>query len=169
VLQSRIETYLESHGNGIQEILRKETGVLPMPWEGPLPRSGETDVLVGGYRGGWFHPATGYAFPAAVRLAGVLAGAAPDPPAIEALDAVGQEVSRQARFAHRLNRMLFGWVRPHKRWKIFDRFYRLPADTIRRFYAMETTRLDRARILVDRPPFAPWLRIPGGHQKETSA
>ncbi len=52
----------------IAEIVREELGVLPMPWRGELSAPSASPLL-GGYRGGWFHPATGYSFPAALRLA----------------------------------------------------------------------------------------------------
>jgi len=59
---------------------------------------------------------------------------------------------RQVRFALRLNRMVFRWFRGEQRYRVLERFYRLPAPVIRRFYALELTALDRARILFGRPP-----------------
>jgi lycopene beta-cyclase len=47
---------------------------------------------------------------------------------------------------------LFRWFAPEHRYHVLERFYRLPEPTIRRFYALELTALDRARILVGRPP-----------------
>ena len=42
----------------------------------------------------------------------------------------------QAAFARRLNRMLFLWYPPESRRAIFERFYRLPDETIDNFYAL---------------------------------
>ncbi|HSK00525.1 MAG TPA: lycopene cyclase family protein, partial [Kofleriaceae bacterium] len=56
------------------------------------------------------------------------------------------------RFCHRLNRLLFRWFEEGHEWRAIERFYRLPAPLIRRFYALETSAADRARILIGRPP-----------------
>jgi lycopene beta-cyclase len=56
------------------------------------------------------------------------------------------------RYCFWLNRLLFGAFAPEQRFEVLQRFYGLPADTIRRFYALELTRLDRTRILCGRPP-----------------
>ena len=37
-------------------------------------------------------------------------------------------------------------------WRVFERFYRLPDALIHRFYAMQLSFADRARILLGRPP-----------------
>ncbi|HEX2677793.1 MAG TPA: lycopene cyclase family protein, partial [Polyangiales bacterium] len=59
---------------------------------------------------------------------------------------------RQARFARQLNRLLFTCFAPRDMRHVFERFYRLPPDLIERFYALRLTPLDRARILLGRPP-----------------
>jgi hypothetical protein len=56
---------------------------------------------------------------------------------------------------------------PEERVHVFERFYRLPADTIARFYALTLTRADRLRILCGRPPQGMragrlWARARGG-------
>ena len=56
---------------------------------------------------------------------------------------------KQARF---LNRLLFTGVSPATRYTVFQRFYRHPLPTIARFYAGRTTRRDRARMVVGKPP-----------------
>ena len=48
------------------------------------------------------------------------------------------------------------------------RFYRLPEAVIRRFYALELTAMDRARILVGRPPRGMSLRAALGGEIRTS-
>ena len=55
--------------------------------------------------------------------------------------------------------MLFGAAPPSRRWRVFDRFYRLPAPLIERFYAARSTRADRLRILCGRPPVSPLRAI----------
>jgi lycopene beta-cyclase len=132
------------------EVLRRESGVLPLPLE-RLPQFGTRSPLRAGYGGGFFHPVTGYSLPLAVRLA--LRIAAGD------LDArwLGQ-VRAQQRFGLLLNRLLYRATPAKERWRVLSRFHGLSAATIRRFYALESTRGDRARILCGRPPRGVSLR-----------
>jgi lycopene beta-cyclase len=51
-----------------------------------------------------------------------------------------------------LNRMLFHAARPHERYKVLQRFYRLPQGLIGRFYAGESRTRDKLRILTGKPP-----------------
>lgn len=146
-----ILAYAEAIGLAVEGVARTERGVLPMPWAGDTP-SVAGGPLVAGYRGGWFHPATGYSFPTALRLAVAVADADPDDLYRGALTDLAATQSHQMHFAFRLNRMLFHWFAPGKRVHVFERFYRLPEPLIRRFYALELSGADRARILVGRPP-----------------
>ncbi len=125
-------------------IVRREAGVLPLPLD-RLPGATAGSPLSAGYGGGFFHPVTGYSLPLAVRLALRIAGGELD-------EAWVSRVRAQQRFGLLLNRLLYRATRPADRWRVFSRFYTLPADTIRRFYALESTPLDRARILLGRPP-----------------
>ena len=59
---------------------------------------------------------------------------------------------RQARFCRLLNWLLFCAYPQGERWQVLQRFYRLPEATIRRFYALDLTLADRARLLLGRPP-----------------
>ncbi len=156
VLRARIEHYLATFGARIARVVREESGVLPLPWsDDSVPPLGSPVRL--GARGGWFHPTTGYTVPLAVRVAQALevhgiAGALP------ALGRLYRELESSARFARRLNRLLFRAVAPDDRWQILSRFYRLPTPSIERFYALQSTRWDRARILIGRPPRGVSLR-----------
>jgi lycopene beta-cyclase len=150
-LRARVLHYARSLGLHIERVAREETGVLPMPWSGgPSPRAAAP--LVAGYRGGFFHPATGYSFAIAARLADTIARLAPEALAGPEVEGLARGLRRQACFAKALNRLLFRWFDPALRWRVLDRFYRLPEDTIRRFYALDMTTGDQARILVGRPP-----------------
>ncbi len=73
---AQVTDYL--HGQGIFDfdIVREESGVLPMPFTAEL-RPEARSPLAGGYAGGWFHAATGYSFPLAVAFAETVASAAP--------------------------------------------------------------------------------------------
>jgi lycopene beta-cyclase len=135
----------------VARILREETGVLPMPWT-QTSSAPERSPLLAGYRGGWFHPGTGYSLPAATRLASHVAERLPG-------DVFGRDLERlhrahrsQARYAEHLNRLLFHFFEPGDMRNVFERFYALPEGLIHRFYALSMTWLDRARIVGGRPP-----------------
>jgi lycopene beta-cyclase len=152
VVRERALVYAREHGLEPVAAVREESGVLPMPWQvsgAPRPLA---SPLVAGYQGGWFHPATGYSLPVAVRLA-ALVGAVPAAALFGSeLAELAAQVRRQARFFCQLNGLLFRWFDPAARWQVLARFYRLPEPTIRRFYALDLGALDRARILIGRPP-----------------
>ena len=135
----------------VASVVREESGVLPMPWSSATVAP-TGSPLVAGYRGGWFHPGTGYSAPIALRLASHLATRAPR----DAFDAPLARLYRahrsQARYAQLLNRLLFHCFAPENMWNVFARFYALPDESIHRFYALTLTPLDRARILVGWPP-----------------
>ena len=59
---------------------------------------------------------------------------------------------RQGRFYRMLTRMLFGAGPPQHRFRMLERFYRLPEPLIERFYAGRSTTADKLRILAGRPP-----------------
>jgi lycopene beta-cyclase len=156
-LHARVLEYAAAAGMHVREVLRKEHGVLPIPARldvapsasGPLCSSGP---LRAGYAGGLFHPTTGYSLPVAARLALFIAeqgGGATLGPAYQRWV---EPHRRQAGFCLLLNRLLFGAFAPTDRFRVLERFYRLPVSTIRRFYALDMSALDRARILCGRPP-----------------
>ena len=149
--RERIEEYLDTRGLRVRRVLREEEGVLPMPWRGAVEPA-TRGPLVAGYRGGFFHPATGYSLPVAARFAESVASCAPAELFTGCLTRFVRAHARQAAFCHRLNAMLFQWFPPNERWHVFERFYGLPVETIERFYAMKMRTIDRGRLLVGRPP-----------------
>ena len=81
------------------------------------------------------------------------ASALPDAAALfAAIRAEAQSDWRRQGFYRLLNRMLFLAGRPDDRWRVMQRFYRLPAPLIARFYAGRTSLLDKARLLSGKPP-----------------
>lgn len=151
-LEARAMAYAtDTLGLEVAGAVRREHGVLPLPMRAQVVRDYD-GPLRAGYHGGWFHPTTGYSFPVAARLARHVASVAPEGVLGPELDRLALEHERQARFCTLLNRLLFVAVAPEQRWRVLARFYRLPEATIRRFYAMNTTAGDRARIVCGRPP-----------------
>jgi lycopene beta-cyclase len=112
------------------------------------------DGAKAGMRAGLFHPTTGYSLPDAVRLASAITRV-PDlsPPALERLTRAHSERAwRRRGFYRLLDAMLFRAAEPEQRYRVLERFYRLPEPLIGRFYAGESTALDKLRILTGRPP-----------------
>lgn len=157
VFRDAIEDYATGKGWKIKKVLREERGVLPIAlggnfdafWEGTPKGTGRS-----GLAAALFHPVTGYSLPDNVRLA----------QAIAALPHITSQTVAQTTRAHAkaawdkrgfyrlLNRMLFDAARPQDRYKVLERFYRLPEPLIARFYAGQTTLADKARILTGKPP-----------------
>jgi lycopene beta-cyclase len=141
------------HHRGIQSarLVGEESGCLPMPYRRSTVRQLDGPI-VGGYRGGWFHPATGYSLPLAVQFAQTVATSVPEEAPARLRELAGSYRARDA-FAHLLNRMLFRLVSPKQRHQIFRRLYRsLPVDSFERFYAHQFTWIDAVRILCGAPP-----------------
>ena len=153
-LTANVHAYADAHGFAIDRVIRREAGVLPLPLASTFDAARAMPVadhpLAVGYHAGWFHPTTGYSFPLALRVAALIANAGAD--ASAAWATATRAHTTQLAFATRLNRMLFRWFAPADRHHVLSRFYRLPEPVIRRFYALRTTRLDRARVFVGRPP-----------------
>jgi lycopene beta-cyclase len=106
-------------------------------------------------RAGLFHPLTSYSLPDAVRFAGWLARTAPlDARLGAATRALAAAHWRRGRFDRLLGRMLFKAADPPERYRVLERFYRLPEALIGRFYAGRSTLGDRLRILSGKPPVA---------------
>jgi lycopene beta-cyclase len=145
-----ISGYAAHLGLDVARVRRQESGVLPLPTRAAPIELGAP--LRAGYAGGWFHPTTGYSFPAAARLAAHVARQEPEAVTGPGLAPLAAEQARQLRFACFLNRLLFSACAPESRVHVLERFYRLPEPTIRRFYALTTNLTDRTRIVCGKPP-----------------
>ncbi len=153
----RIRHYAAGRGWKVAEVLREESGVLPVALGGDFEtywRSGGDGVAKVGMRAGLFHPVTGYSLPDAVRTAARLAEA----PTFEG-EALHDRLYDEARRCWRsrgyyrmLSRMLFRAAAPERRWAVLAQFYRRDAALIARFYRGQSTLLDKVRMLVGRPP-----------------
>ena len=155
-LRANIAAYAAARGWRIDAVLREEQGSLP------IVLAGDFDAFwrelggqpASGLRAGLFHPTTGYSLPHAVRMAERIAGLK-DLRAPALFAAIGHEAQREwraQRFFRLLNRMLFLAGSANKRWSVMQRFYRLPAALIARFYAGRLRLADKARVLTGKPP-----------------
>jgi lycopene beta-cyclase len=108
-----------------------------------------------GLRAALFHATTGYSLPEVVRTADLLAGMRDhlDSRTLrERLMSRSCELWRRGAFNRALNRMMFLAAEPGQRYRVLERFYRLPRPLIERFFAGRLTLADKARILAGRPP-----------------
>ncbi|HEX4403448.1 MAG TPA: lycopene beta-cyclase CrtY [Polyangia bacterium] len=152
-IERRVLAYVEAQGATVSRVLRREVGVLPLPLRAaPAPDPDEAGAIAVGYRGGFFHPVTGYSLPLAVRVALAVARARGRAQTMEALRVISGQLRPQRRFGVLLNRLMFDAMPPASRWTALERFYRLPSATIARFYASRSTLWDRARVLLGQPP-----------------
>lgn len=157
VLRQRIAAYAEAQDWQIADISREEAGVLPVIGAGDFgkfwPPSDSTPARAG-TKAALIHPLTSYSLPDAVRFANHLAGL--ENLSGAALAKASYEWSlvhwRQGRFYRMLTKMLFSAAQPSQRYRILERFYRLPEGLIERFYSGLSTRGDCVRILAGKPP-----------------
>lgn len=157
VFRAAIADYVTSRGWTIAKVIREERGVLPIALGGDFDAFwNDTPAGVGrsGLAAALFHPVTGYSLPDNVRLAQTIA-TLPQITARTVADATkthAQSAWKSRGFYRLLNRMLFDAAKPQDRYKVLERFYRLPEPLIARFYAGTTTLADKARILTGKPP-----------------
>ncbi len=152
-----IAAYAASQGWRIAEIVREEVGVLPIALAGDIDAywaESEGTAADAGMRAALFHPTTGYSSPDAARQAELIAGLPrlTTAAARAALIDMSKTVWRARSFYRLLNRMLFRAAEPAQRYRVLERFYRLPQPLIERFYAGEARLADKARILTGKPP-----------------
>jgi len=156
-LSGRIDAYCAQH-SWTGDIIGSETGVLPVITGGNFARFQAQlrvdGVSRAGARGGFVHPLTSYTLPQAAEIALAVARDAdlPGEQLAAMLEARARTHWGKTRFYRRLGAMLFGAARPQLRYRMFERFYRMPEGLIERFYACRSTRLDRMRILCGKPP-----------------
>lgn len=151
-LASRIAVYAAAQGWQVTAPDHSETGVLPVLMGGDFHRFWpRRDALArAGARAALIQPLTSYSLPDAVRFAAWFARQ----PVLAAADtrAYAQAHWQHGRFYRLLSKMLFRAADPPERYRILERFYRLPAPLIGRFYAGQSTLADKIRILAGRPP-----------------
>lgn len=155
-IHERLDRYAADQG-WAGEAVREEEGVLPVAIGGDFDaywRSGGAGVAKAGMRAGLFHPTTGYSLPDAVRTAATIAdrrdfgGGALH----EATHALARSTWAARGFYRMLDTMLFKAAEPAERYRVLQRFYRLDQRLIGRFYAGRSTMMDKARVLVGKPP-----------------
>jgi lycopene beta-cyclase len=149
-MELAIAHYCHTHGWRVADTIRTESGVLPMPWApASLP---DSDVLIGGMRGGWFHPLTGYSLPEAARLADQLARLPLHDWQPQVWQAWHTQLAGRSKLARLLCFALFRLAEPASRIAMLERFYRRDDAVVGRFYALRSTSVDVWRIFAGVPP-----------------
>ncbi len=154
----KLRAYTHRRGWRIAAIDNEEMGCLPIVLAGKSSvfavRPG--DPPYSGLRAGLFHPTTGYSLPDALRVAREIASSK-----TITSSAIANHVAdlrdrlwRERKFYRMLNRLLFIAARGDERRTVMEQFYRRPRGLIERFYAGQTSSLDKLRILSGRPPIA---------------
>ncbi len=157
VIAARVHDYAEAKGWQVTQPSREEAGVLPVAMGGDFDaywRSSGEGVAKIGMRAGLFHPTTGYSLPDAVRSAAMLAQQTDF--SGDALHRVTLTLARRSwedrGFYRMLDTMLFRAAEPDERYRVLERFYRLSPALVGRFYAGQSSFMDKARILTGKPP-----------------
>ncbi len=159
-LEQRTRDYAARSNWNITKVTRREAGVLPIVLAGDIDKLWDSvedpDVPKSGLRAMMFHPTTGYSLPDAVRLASRLSQQTTLTSASVAAFIRNQSKTawRERSFYRMLNRLLFIAAEQDERVDVMERFYTLPEGLIRRFYACHLTSVDKARILIGRPPIS---------------
>ncbi len=156
-LAGRIDRYCGAQGwHG--EAIGGETGVLPVITGGDFAGWQADHAIEGvaraGAGGGFVHPLTSYTLPFAVETALAIAAQSDlsGPRLTAMLASRARRHWRATAYYRVLGRMLFDAAEPDQRYRIFERFYRLPQGLVERFYAGQSTLADKARILCGKPP-----------------
>jgi lycopene beta-cyclase len=154
---SRLDAYAAAHRWQVERIAREEGGSLPVAMGGDFEaywQSGGNKVAKAGVRAGLFHPLTSYSLPDSVRTATLVAQASDLTGAglHELLHGHARRMWKRRGFYRLLAAMLFKAAEPAERYRILERFYRLDPHLIARFYAAQSTLLDRGRVLAGKPP-----------------
>jgi lycopene beta-cyclase len=151
-----IANYAKQQGWALSMLLREERGALPITLSGDIDSfwHQQRDQPSSGLRAGLFHATTGYSLPSAMALAELIATILPTDASTlsQHIERFARQQWREQRFFRLLNRMLFLAGRPDQRWRVMQRFYRLDAGLISRFYAGQLRLSDKARILCGKPP-----------------
>ena len=153
---ARIKDYAAFQGWELAELIHQEMGALPVTMGGDFDaywRSGGEAAKIG-VRAALFHGTTGFSLPDAVRTASLIARLddLSGPAIATAMREFAEARWKKGSFYRLLDRMLFRAATPGTRYQVLQRFYGLHPSLIQRFYAGNTTFLDKARILSGKPP-----------------
>ena len=165
---SRIAEYISSRGWTIESIMSEEKGQLPVIYGGDFEAFWKDNQGVearAGARAALIQPITSYSLPMAVRTAFLIA----EMPEItqNTLDTMLRDLAkdhwRKGKFYRLLCAFLFLGAEPEKRYKTLQHSYAKSEPLLARFYAGNSTLMDKIRLLSGKPPIsvsrAIWLLL----------
>ncbi len=151
-IEKEIQEYAARRGWVIDEVLRREVGALPLSMVAPKPKIVDWPTI--GAETNFLNPVTGYTLPHTLRLVQTLMDRSSL--TIASMKRVlNQEFRKETprlRYYAMLNRMMFLASKNDQRYRLLERFYKLPEPLIDRFYSGQLTLMDQARILMGKPP-----------------
>lgn len=149
-LEKEILNYAKNSGWEVESIIRRESGVLPIPLKNSAPAQNSKIVDLSYI----FHDTTGYSLPFAVKAASEISK-------LKILDLenaqliiqnLRSEIEDSRKFFRMLNRLLFKSAVPNERYRMLEFFYKHSPDLIKNFYAGKLTSFDKFRFFLGRPP-----------------
>jgi len=155
--QIRIAEYAADRGWEIDAVLNEEKGQLPVLYGGDFEAFWNANPGVdarAGARAALIQPITSYSLPMAVQTAIMIAAM----PVIDqdSLDKKLRNLATQhwknGKFYRMLCAMMFKAAQPEKRYRTLQHTYAKDEELIKRFYAGETTMLDKIALLSGKPP-----------------
>lgn len=153
-IEQEILRYAQGQGWKIASIQRREVGCLPLPLSSSSFPSTAPATQSLGARALRMNAVTGYTTPHLLRfLDSFFKTSTPSRENFERTQARFQKDEQQREnFYLMLNRMMFQAAANEERYRILQKFYRLPEGVVQRFYSGRLSWLDKARILSGRPP-----------------
>jgi lycopene beta-cyclase len=149
-MESQLLTEVENLGLGEYQLLRRESGSLPIPLSEVLTAQPAGIINLAGI----FHDTTGYSLPDAVRfiLRLVKLPHLNHASMFELLQSYQTERRNHREYFRLLNRMLFHAATPGQEYRVLQHFYTKSYPLISRFYAGVLSGPDKVRIFVGMPP-----------------
>ncbi len=149
-LEADIQSILKQKNWKVEKVLRKESGVLPIPIDPVSSQGNNISINLSGI----FHDVTGYSLPDAVRLINELIKIQDwqRSTVLECVNNYRQKRHRDRSFFRLLNRLLFQAAEPKLRYLVLSHFYELSQPLIERFYSGKMNKLDYIRIFMGKPP-----------------
>jgi lycopene beta-cyclase len=168
ISHQRIAEYAAGRGWQIDTVLSEEKGELPVIYGGDFKTFWKNNRGVdarAGARAALIQPITSYSLPMAVRTAFLIA----EMPEINQnkLDAMLRDLAKthwkNGKFYRLLCAFLFLGADPEKRYKTLEHSYAKSEPLLARFYAGNSTLMDKIRLLTGKPPIpvsrAIWLLL----------
>ncbi|MFK7842491.1 MAG: lycopene beta-cyclase CrtY [Sphingorhabdus sp.] len=163
--QRRISEYAAAKGWQIETVLSQENGQLPVIYGGDFKAfwtANESVDARAGARAALIQPITSYSLPMAVQTANMIAHM-PDinqDSLDETLRNLAHRHWKNGKFYRLLCAFLFLGAKPTKRYKTLEHTYAKDEQLLARFYAGQSTRLDKIRLLTGKPPISIFRAIP---------